>query len=176
MKIDAGRSRMAVSGLCPMGPPQSRPSGFVGRGGARERMELSPQAEAEQSGLCSMGPPQSRPSGFVGRGGARERVELSPQAEAEQSGLCSMGPPQSRPSGFVGRGGARERVELSPQAEAEQSGLCLSGAPAKPSLRLCGERRSKGACGAFAAGGSGMKRTLRRRGGVLVSTGVPKQE
>ena len=47
VKIDAGRPRMAVSGLCPMGPPQSRPSGFVGRGGARERMELSPQAEAE---------------------------------------------------------------------------------------------------------------------------------
>lgn len=35
------------------GPPQSRPSGFVGRGGARERAEISPQAEAEQSGLCA---------------------------------------------------------------------------------------------------------------------------
>lgn len=34
------------------GSPQSRPSGFAGRGGARERVELSPQAEAEQSGLC----------------------------------------------------------------------------------------------------------------------------
>ena len=38
--------------FAPMGLSQSRPSGFVGRGGARERVELSPQAEAEQSGLC----------------------------------------------------------------------------------------------------------------------------
>ena len=28
------------------------PFGFVGRGGARERAELSPKGEAEQSGLC----------------------------------------------------------------------------------------------------------------------------
>ena len=34
------------------GPPQSRPSGFVGRGGARERTQFSPQAETELSGLC----------------------------------------------------------------------------------------------------------------------------
>ena len=36
--------------------------------------------------------------------------------------------------------------------------------PRKAALWLCGERRSKGACGAFAVGGSGAKRTLRRRG------------
>lgn len=35
-----------------VGPPQSRPSGFVGRGGARERTQFSPQAETELSGLC----------------------------------------------------------------------------------------------------------------------------
>ncbi len=35
------------------GVPAKPPFGFVGRGGARERVELSPQAEAEQSGLCS---------------------------------------------------------------------------------------------------------------------------
>ena len=36
-----------------MGPPLE-PSGAVpvGRRGARERVELSPQAEAERSGLC----------------------------------------------------------------------------------------------------------------------------
>ena len=34
------------------GPLQSRPSGFVGRGEAGERVELSPQAEGSQSGLC----------------------------------------------------------------------------------------------------------------------------
>ena len=34
------------------GAPQSRPSGFVGRGGARERTQFSPQAETELSGLC----------------------------------------------------------------------------------------------------------------------------
>ena len=30
----------------------AKPDGFVGKGGARERVELSPQAEAERSGLC----------------------------------------------------------------------------------------------------------------------------
>ncbi|MCI8288171.1 MAG: hypothetical protein HFH89_11030 [Lachnospiraceae bacterium] len=55
----------------------------MGRGGARERVELSPQAEAERSGLCGLERPQAagapaKPSlSFVGRGGARERVELS---------------------------------------------------------------------------------------------------
>lgn len=34
------------------GPPQKRFSAFAGRGGARERVEFSPQAETEQSGLC----------------------------------------------------------------------------------------------------------------------------
>ena len=85
----------------------------------------------------------------------------------DEADFAPMGLSQSRPSGFVGRGGARKRNEAD---------FASMGPPAKPSLRLCGERRSKGACGAFAAGGSGMKRTLRRRGGVLVSTGVPKQE
>ena len=33
--------------------------------------------------------------------------------------------------------------------------------PRKAVPQLCGERRSKGACGAFALGGSGTKRTLR---------------
>ena len=40
------------------------------------------------------------------------------------------------------------------------------GAPAKPSFRLCGERRRKGASAAFAAGGSGAQRTLRQRAGA----------
>ena len=47
----AGGSGTERTLLC-KGPPQSRPFGFVGRGGARERVELSPQGEAEQSGLC----------------------------------------------------------------------------------------------------------------------------
>ena len=34
------------------GPPQKRFSALAGRGGARERVEFSPQAETEQSGLC----------------------------------------------------------------------------------------------------------------------------
>ncbi len=34
------------------GAPTKPSSGFVGRGGARERGELSPQAEAEPSELC----------------------------------------------------------------------------------------------------------------------------
>ena len=38
--------------LQPMGPPQNRPPGFVGRGEARERAQFSPQAETEPSGLC----------------------------------------------------------------------------------------------------------------------------
>ena len=39
------------TGSCPFGAP-AKPVGFVGKGGARERVELSPQAEAEHSGLC----------------------------------------------------------------------------------------------------------------------------
>lgn len=34
------------------GAPQKRSSAFAGRGGARERVELLPKAEAELSGLC----------------------------------------------------------------------------------------------------------------------------
>ena len=34
------------------GSPRKRPSAFVGRGGARERTQFSPQAETKVSGLC----------------------------------------------------------------------------------------------------------------------------
>ena len=34
------------------GAPGKRFTAFLGRGGARERTELSPEAEAEYSGLC----------------------------------------------------------------------------------------------------------------------------
>ncbi len=34
------------------GPPQSRPSGFVGKGGAREWSELSRLRGSERNGLC----------------------------------------------------------------------------------------------------------------------------
>ena len=60
-----------------MGPPQSRLSGFVGRGGARERTQFSPQAETELSGLC---PDED------------ERVSLSNQRELEAEGQADNGP------------------------------------------------------------------------------------
>ena len=45
---------MEYAGRPKMGPPREpSEAGRVGRGGARERLEFSPQAETEKSGLCS---------------------------------------------------------------------------------------------------------------------------
>ena len=78
------------------GAPQSRSSGFVGRGGARERTQFSPQAETELSGLCpdevqesrQYGVPAKAPFSFRGERRGKEAQCGIPEGRSTRSGLC----------------------------------------------------------------------------------------
>ncbi len=56
LTLPGGQERYSAQEEAPdrfQGPPQSRPSGFVGRGGQREQAQFSPKAETETSGLLA---------------------------------------------------------------------------------------------------------------------------
>ena len=95
------------------GAPAKPSSGFVGRGGAREREELSPQAEVEPSGLCpdEITPEQQMLYDIIDRsmdenrkraaGGTAPEDPAPPKEEPELEQQDPPPPPQkNKPSSF----------------------------------------------------------------------------
>ena len=123
-----------------MGPPrQPNVAGAAGKGRARERADVSREADEAERTLRGRG--ERRSSGVT---------ETCRLRRGEGYAACgNMGSPrQPSAAGAAGRGGARERADVSREADEAERTLRYDGVPAKAQRSgFCGERTSKGADG-----------------------------